>query len=137
MFDKYPSLRLANISVVTNNNDVIVIGQVPNQSYKALVSKNLKNIKGARRVFNELTIGANNSIINSISDSWLTSKIRASMVLENGLDPSQFKIITEKGVVYILGDVKKSQAKKVIQIVSRTSGVKKVVKILRYYNYIV
>ncbi len=136
LFDKHRSLKQANISVVAYNYDIIVIGQVANKKDKDLVSSILKKVKGGRRVFNELTIGENTSISKSISDSWLTSKIRSQMVAENGLDPSQFKIISEKGVVYILGDVKKEQAQKVVAIVRRTSGVKKVIKILRYYNYI-
>jgi osmotically-inducible protein OsmY len=135
LFDHYRSLRQANISVVAYNYDLVVVGQVARSDDKKLVSKILKKIKGVRRVFNELTIGENTSISKAISDSWLTSKIRAKMVAENGLDPSQFKIISEKGAVYILGDVKKDQAQKVIEIVRRTSGVKKVIKILRYYNY--
>jgi len=135
LFDRWPHLKQANISVIAYNNDLILIGQVPTKKDFIQVTQILKSVKGSRRVFNELTIGKNSSIGQSIKDTWLTSKIRARMVAENGLDPSQFKIVTEKNVVYILGDVKEDQANKVVELVQTTAGVTKIIRVLRYYKY--
>ena len=135
LFDRYPHLKRANISVVTYNKDLIVLGQVPTQADKNLVSRTLQSVQGHRRFFNELVVGNNASLAQSIKDSWLTAKLRTKMVAENGIDPSQFKIISENSVIYILGDVKKPQANIVVQLAQNISGVSKVVRILRYYNY--
>lgn len=135
LFDKYPHLKKANISLVTFNKDLIAIGQVPNQAEKKLVTKTLKPLEGARRFFNELTIGSNTSMVQAIRDSWLTAKLRTKMVAENGVEPSRFKIVTEKNVIYILGDVKKAQANKVVALAQQVSGAKKIVRILRYYKF--
>lgn len=135
LFDAYPHLKRANISIVVYNKDLIIIGQVPSVADKDLVSSRLKSLKGIRRFFNELTVGSNISIAQSVKDSWLTTKMRTKMVAENGVDPSPFKIITENGVIYILGDVKKSQAEKVIQLAQNVSGAHKIIRILQYYTY--
>lgn len=136
LFDKYPALKRQNISIVAYNKDLIVLGQVSNKQQKQLVSDTLQTLKGARRFFNELTIGSHTSFSQSLADSWITSKIRATMIATNDLDPSPFKIITEKGVVYVLGDVKKTQANIVVDIARKTDGVQKVVRVLRYYKYV-
>ena len=117
------------------NKDLIAIGQVPTKTDKALVSQALKSITGARRFFNELTVSQNTSLKQAIKDSWLTGKLRAKMVAENGIDPSQFKIISENNIVYILGDVRKPQAERVIHLAQNLSGVTKIIRILRYYQY--
>lgn len=135
LFDRYPHLKRANISVITYNKDLIIIGQVPTQADKVLVNNTLKSLKGMRRFFNELVVSQNSSMAQSIKDSWLTTKLRTKMVAENGIDPSKFKVISENSVVYIMGDVKKSQANKVVQLAQNLSGVSKVIRILRYYHY--
>lgn len=136
LFDHYHHLKLANISITAYNKDLVVTGQVPKVEDKQLVSKILQKIKGARRVFNELTIGANVGLAQSMKDSWITSKIRARMIAANDINPRAFKIITEMGVVYILGDVKKAQARIVVDIARNTTGVKKVIRILKYYQFV-
>lgn len=135
LFERYPHLRKANISLVTFNRDLIAFGQVPTNQDKDIVTKTLKPLKGPRRFFNELTVGPNASVLQNIKDSWLTTKLRTKMIAENGVDPSLFKIVCEKNVVYILGDVKKAQAHKVIGLAKQLSGADKIVKIIRYYEF--
>ena len=136
LFDHYPHLKRENISITAYNKDLIVIGQVQYKSDKLLVDKTLNKLPDIRRLFNELTIGKKVSFVQSIKDSWITSKIRARMVTANDIKPSDFKIITENSVVYILGDVKKEQAKIVVSFAQQTSGVTKVVRVLKYYQYV-
>lgn len=134
LFEHYPHLRKANVSLVTFNKDLIAFGQVPTSQDKDIVTKTLEHLQGPRRFFNELSVGPNASVLQNLKDSWLTAKLRAKMVAENGVDPSLFKIVCEKNVVYILGDVKKAQAHKVIGLAKQLSGADKIVKIMRYYE---
>lgn len=136
VFSHYPHLKRTNVSITVFNGDLLVVGQVPTQHDKVIVQQALERISGYRRLFNELTVGKHVGLSQSLKDSWITSKIRAKMVAENGLDPSQFKIITENNIVYILGDVKKQQAKIVIHLARTTSGVKKVVRAMKYFRYV-
>ena len=138
LFDTYPHLRkIANVTVTVYNHDLIVTGQVPSKTDKKLVTKLLNDLKGSRSLFNELTIGSNRTLMQALKDSWITSQIRTRMIAANDIDPSAFKILTENGVVYVLGDVKKAQAEIVVDFARETAGVTKVIRVMKYYQYVV
>lgn len=129
-------LAHSRVILTAFNQDLIITGQVPNHAMKSFVNKILSPLKpNRRRLFNELQIGPKISHTTIIKDSWITSKLRAKMLVNSHINQKAFKVITENGVVYIVGDVKKEQAKIVIDIAKRLSGVKKVVRILKYYHY--
>ena len=44
------------------------------------------------------------------------------------------KVVTENGVVYLLGLVRRKEAESAVEIARSTSGVKKVVKVFEYMD---
>jgi osmotically-inducible protein OsmY len=137
LFDHYPRLRRENnVSIISFNKVILAVGQVKTAEDKELVTRTLSSLKGAVKVYNELTVGANISFVQQLKDSVITGKMRARLLVENGIDPKNFKVVTENGVMYILGDVKKPAANTVVQLAKNISGVQKVVKVFRFYKYI-
>ena len=67
-------------------------------------------------------------------DSWITAKIRSQIMTDSEINPRTFKIVTADQVVYLMGDVVSEQADWVISIAKKTSGVLRVVKLLKYYH---
>jgi osmotically-inducible protein OsmY len=127
--------RDLNLSVASFNHDLLLVGQVASAQDKERIAKKLLDVPGRRRVFNELEIKPKVSLVQTMKDSWLTAKIRASILANSDINPNDFKVVTEDDVVYVLGDVRKKQGEHVVEIARHTSGVKKVVRIFRYYAY--
>jgi osmotically-inducible protein OsmY len=125
----------SNISASSFNHDLILLGQVPSKEVKDQVEMLVKGTPGVRRVFNELEIRPKISLAKRLHDTWVTTKIRTLILADSKIDPKVFKIITEDGVVYVLGDVRKDQAKRVVELVRNTAGVRRVVRVLRYYSF--
>ncbi len=85
-------------------------------------------------IHNELIIAAPSAIPSRSSDAWITSKVKAKIAAEKGLDPFFVKVVTEHGIVYLMGIVTRAEAQKSVQIVSNSAGVQRVVKIFEYID---
>jgi osmotically-inducible protein OsmY len=129
--DKLFKCATCTIDLAVFNNDILLAGHVPNASLRKEAQRRVM-LPGYRRLFNQLAI--NQSLPNTVEDSWITTKVRSKILQNADIDPDQFKIVTADQIVYIMGDVIPSQARKVIDIARSTRGVKRVVKLLRYYH---
>lgn len=120
----------SNIEVVVFNRQVLLLGQVPSEHVKNEVADKIARIDKVKVVFNHLKIEASNGIKQYSEDSWITTKVKANFV--GKVNPFHFKVVTEDGVVYLLGITTKAEGQKAAEIASKTSGVKKVVKDFTY-----
>ncbi len=66
------------------------------------------------------------------SDSWITAKVKSEMAVTRDINPTRVKVITEDGIVYMMGIVKPFEEEITVDIARHTKGVKKVVKIFEY-----
>ena len=58
--------------------------------------------------------------------------MKAKITADEGLDPFFIKVVTEHGIVYLMGIVTRSEAQRTVHIVSNSAGVQRVVKIFEY-----
>ena len=123
-----------NISVATFNNIVLITGQVPNQTLHDELTKRVKDVARIDEIYNQTTIGTSASTITHMSDAWITTKIKSLLIANNDIDPSQIKVITENGTVFLMGIVPPEQADSAIEIARGTSGVQQVIKVFSYIH---
>jgi len=121
-----------NITVATFNDSVLVVGQVPNAGQKETLQQIVQKIAGDRTVYNYLEISNPSSALTRASDSWITTKIKSRLIAINEVDPTQIKVVTENGIVYLMGIVPPEQAEIAVDVAKETSGVQGVVKIFSY-----
>jgi osmotically-inducible protein OsmY len=115
------------------NGDILITGHLPTVQMRAELQRRLNQIKGYRRLFNEVRVGDSSS--NVFSDSWITAKIRSQIFADSSIDPNAFKVITSDGIVYLMGDVRLNEANQVVTIARCTTGVVRVVKVFKYLVY--
>ena len=131
--DSIPDVRNYSHVVITSyNNIVLLTGQVPYDSTKNELGDLVTNVSGVRRVFNEVHIGANNSLVQRSKDSWITTKIKTAFLAQGHIDPTRIKVITENEVVYLLGLVDYQEAEIASDIAQKTGGVREVVRAFEY-----
>ena len=130
-----PALRNeCHIEVTVFNDVVLLSGQTPTQSYREEAEAIAKSVPDVNRVYNQLTIQGPTSSLTRTSDSWITTKIKSQMLATEDLKSGSIKVVTENGVVYLMGLVTKQQADTSVDIARQISGVQKVVKIFQYKN---
>ncbi len=122
----------AHINVTSYNNIVLVTGEAPTEEIRARVIGIVRNIAKVRHVHNEVTIAAPSALISRSSDTVVTGKVKSKILAREKLGGLNIKVVTEKGVVYLMGVVNRTQADDATEIARKTGGVQKVVKLFEY-----
>lgn len=128
------SLKESHISVTSYNGVVLVTGQVANENDRNMASQVVADIAKVRSVHNELAISGPTSHIVRTNDAWITAKIKANMIADETIDSTKIKVVTENGVVYLMGLVNQQTAEKAVNLVKQSHGVQKIVKVFEYIN---
>ncbi len=118
-----------HVNVTSYNRLVLITGEVPTEADKASVEQALARIDNVKSIVNELLIGAPSSIGTRSSDTLITSKVKASIVDAKDVQVNAFKVLTERGNVYLMGRVTEREADRAAYISRGVSGVLKVVKV--------
>ncbi|MOA44908.1 Osmotically-inducible protein Y precursor [compost metagenome] len=87
-----------------------------------------------KQVHNELQILPPSSLLARQNDTWLTTKIKAQMLADANIPGSRIKVVTENGIVYLLGLLTKQEAAQATNLVQGVSGVQKIVKLFEYID---
>ena len=118
-----------SVSVTSYNRIVLLTGQVPSEADKQAVEQSAARIENVRSVVNEVAIATNATFGNRSNDTLLTSKVKASLVDAKDVQVNTYKVVTERGVVYLMGRVTEREASRAADIARGVSGVTKVVKV--------
>lgn len=122
----------AHISVVSFNGAVLLIGQVPSQNLKALAGDVANKLRGVSRTHNELVAAGPLSVPARMNDAWLTTKVKTKLLITRNVKANRVKVVTENGVVYLLGLVSRDLGDRIVAAVRNTFGVQKIVRIFEY-----
>lgn len=124
----------SHIEVAVFNRVVLLAGETPTPALRQQAEELARTVPGTVKIYNQITIQGPTSSLTRTSDSWITTKIRGEMLATENLKSSSIKVVTENGVVYLMGIVKREQADTAVDIARQVSGVQKVVKIFQYTN---
>jgi len=123
-----------HLNVTSYNRMVLLTGEVPNDTVRRDIERIARSVENVRGVTNELTVGAPSALSARANDSYITSKIKARFVDTQRFNPVHVKIVTENQVAFLLGLVKRQEAKDAIAVARTTEGVKKVVTVFEYLD---
>jgi osmotically-inducible protein OsmY len=124
--------KSSNVQVSTFNNVLVLTGQVPSEALRNRLQEIARNASDVKEIFNLTTVSNPASSLTHVSDSWITTKVKSQLIAENEIDPSQIKVITEDGTVYLIGTVFPDQAIIATDIARSTAGVQNVVRVFSY-----
>lgn len=123
-----------HINVTSYNRIVLLTGEAPTETIKTNIERLVMGVDNVRRIHNEIAIAGNTTLSSRSHDTLLTSKVKARFLAQRKFQINHVKIVTENGVVYLLGMVTREEGDNAAQIASSTSGVRKVVKAFEYLN---
>ena len=120
----------AHLNVTSYNAVVLLTGEVPTEQDKLLAEQIVSRVANVRSIVNDLAVMPNTTMTQRSSDSLITGQVKASMVDTTDLFANSFKVVTERGVVYLMGRVTQREADRATEIARSVSGVKRVVRVL-------
>ena len=116
-----------HVDVTSYNLQVLLTGEVPTAQDKALVEQIARNIENVRGVHNELEVMGNSTLSQRSSDVLVSTRVKSMLVDAKDLISNAFKVVTERGTVYVMGRVTEREAKRGTEVIRSTEGVQKLV----------
>jgi osmotically-inducible protein OsmY len=121
-----------HINITSYNRNVLMTGEAPNEQTRAELEKLVTGVPSVRGVTNDVQVGGNTSLTSRANDAGITGKVKARFLDAGKFSPVHVKVVTENGVVYLLGLVTQAEADAAVEVARTTGGVRKVVKVFEY-----
>jgi osmotically-inducible protein OsmY len=118
------------VNLTSYNRQVLLTGEAPNADDRQRVEQIVAGVDNVRAVVNELVIMDSPTLTQRSSDLLVSGKVKAAMVDAKDLQANAFKVVTERGTVYLMGRVTRREADRATEVTRTISGVQKVVRIL-------
>jgi osmotically-inducible protein OsmY len=124
----------SHINVTSYNGVILLTGETPSETLRTRTATLLQGIERARRIHNELAVAAPSSLLSRSSDTLITTTVKSSLLRLDVDLAGRTKVITENGVVYLMGLVTREEADASTNVARQTSGVQRVVRIYEYID---
>lgn len=117
------------ISVTSYNRRLLLTGQVSSEADKRRAEQLVREVDNVRQVHNELQVAGQPGLTSSAADATITAAVKAVLVEAKEVPAASIKVVTESGVVYLLGLVTQRESQAAIRVASRARGVQKVIAV--------
>ncbi len=126
--------KTAHVNVTSMNGIVLLTGETATPEARDQVLNHVRAINGVRRINNELRIVEPSAMSARSRDSLITTAVKSRLLVTRGVRPSQIKVITEDGVVYLMGLVTQAEGELAAEQAATIDGVTRVVKIFEFID---
>lgn len=123
-----------HVNVNSYNRKVLLTGEVRDEAMKRAVENEVRGISNVEGVMNELEIAGPSSYTSRTSDTVITSKVKLSLADKKTVSAVSFKVVTERGNVYLMGLVTQREGNIAAEVAQGVSGVIRVVKMFEYIS---
>jgi osmotically-inducible protein OsmY len=118
-----------HVNVTSYNRTVLLTGEVPDAAAKTNIEKLVSEVPNVKAISNELQVAGTSTLTARSNDTYITSKVKARFIDANQFSATHVKVVTEAGVVYLLGLVTQTEANAAVEVARTTGGVQKVVRV--------
>ncbi len=124
----------AHVSVTAYNRFALVTGTAASEQAKMDIERIVGSIPNVKGIANEVVVGGPSAAASATSDSRITGNVKVRFVKSPAFKADHVKVVTENGVVYLMGLVTRAEADAASDIASTTAGVQKVVRVFEYID---
>ena len=122
----------SHVSATSFNGLVLLTGEAPGESLRVRVTEIARNIPRVRGVQNEVTLEAPSTLTVRANDSLLTGRVKIALLEEPSINVLHVKVVTQRGVVYLMGLLTQQEADRAADAARRITGVRRVVVVAEY-----
>ncbi len=123
-----------HVNVTSFNRKVLITGEVPNEDARIQVERTISNILNVDKIHNELAIAGLSSLGSRSNDTLITSNVILRFVGDKRFSSNSIKVVTEQGVVYLMGIVNRAEGAAAAEVASGSKGVSRVVTFFEYVD---
>jgi osmotically-inducible protein OsmY len=119
----------AHVNVTSFNRQVLLTGEIASERDRQTVVQLVEKIENVRSVVSEMAITPISTLGERSNDLLITAKVKGSLVDSRDLFANAFKVVTERGTVYLMGRVTQREANSATNVIRNVNGVNKVVRL--------
>lgn len=124
----------SHINLLSYNNSLLMVGQAPSDELKSKAQELLEKIPEIDNIYNELAIKEPIPLKRRAKDAWITTQLKTKLTTTKILGPNKVKVITENGIVYLMGILTQKEEAMATKIAENIKNVREVVKIFEPYE---
>ena len=124
-----------NVNVTSFNRITLLTGQVPDEEAKQRAAVRASQVDQVRGVHNELVVGVPSPLSTRSADTLITGRVKLALVTSGDPPPPtnvNVKVVTENGVVFLMGLVTREESEAITATVARVQGVRQIVRLFEY-----
>jgi osmotically-inducible protein OsmY len=120
-----------HVKVSSYNRMVLLTGQVNSENERIQAERFVKSQDNVKTVVNDVVIAPETSLTQRAKDRVITAEIRGMLIATKDIHASAVYVVTQNGVVYLMGRLTEAEGKRVSQLLSTSqiTGIQKVVKV--------
>jgi osmotically-inducible protein OsmY len=122
----------SRINITGYNRQVLLTGEVANDQQRLQAEQLVGKLPNVRSIVNELAVGPASSLSERSNDVLITARVKAAMVDSEDVFANVYKVVTERGTVYLMGRVTQREAQRATEVARGVSGVKRVVRVFEF-----
>jgi osmotically-inducible protein OsmY len=126
--------RKVHVEVTSFNRHVLLTGETASAAVKNEIEDIVRAVEGVRDVTNKIAVGEVRPLTARSHDAWITSKVKGRFVNEGLFQANHVKVVTENGVVYLMGLVDREEAQSAVKIAKATDGVRDIMQVFEYLD---
>ncbi|MDB5847112.1 MAG: transporter [Rhodoferax sp.] len=119
----------AHVNITSYNRQVLLTGEIPTAQDQQRLADMIAKIENVRSVVNEVAVLGTSTLTQRSNDSYITGKVKATLVDAKDVQANTVKVVTERSTVYLMGRVTQREATRISDLVRSVSGVQKVVRV--------
>lgn len=119
----------SHVNVTSYGRTVLLTGEAATEADKAAIEQTVQKVDNVKSTVNELEVTIPSALSTRSNDTLITTKVKATFIDAKDLQVNAFKVITERGVVYLMGRVTEREATRATELARSVSGVQKVVRV--------
>ena len=120
----------SHVNLTSYSRQVLITGEAASVQDKQLIEQIVSRVENVNSIVNEIAVMGNSSLTQRSSDTLVTGRVKAMLIDASDLQANSIKVVTERGITYLMGRLTQREADRATAVVRGTPGVQKVVRIL-------
>ncbi len=124
----------SQISATSYNRTLLLTGSADTTEVAQEAAAAVSRIGKVQRVVDEVKVGPRIDFQRQAQDSYITARVKADLIGVRlpGFDPTRVKVVTNDGVVFLMGLLSPAEADAAAEKARYVPGVQRVVKLFEY-----
>ncbi|ALP52317.1 hypothetical protein Tel_03690 [Candidatus Tenderia electrophaga] len=124
--------RDVNVSVTSYNRVVLLTGEVPTAEMRARVVRHAQHVDKVKKIYNETIVAPQSEFASRRLDTWITTKVKSTLLNTEGIKALNIKVVTENQIVYLMGLVTRAEGDIAANKARQVKDIKQIVKLFEY-----